>query len=802
MASPIINEPLDPTSASFEIEGDLTGNLLSQTTSSETTAFVGNRVFSDLNGNGIQDDGDLGIDGVTVTLFGAGSDRTFGTADDIQRTGTTANGGYFGFGDLAASLYKLSFSSIPAGLGFSPFGQGSDGLVDSDVNPDTGETFTFELQAGEQNNFIDAGLVVSGGYATEVPSVQAVPQDSSRFNYGEALQKSFLFYEAQRSGDLPSDNRIAWRGDSALNDGNDIGLDLSGGYFDAGDHVKYNFPMAATMTLLSWGVEQYRDGYEQSGQIDEALDAIRWGTDFLLKSHVVENGQTKEFWAQVGNPAIDQSVLELPEQLNTSRPAFKIDATTPGSDLAAEAAAAMAAASIIFRPTDSDYAAKLLLNAQQLYTFADQNRGSYTAALPDESSPYRPQTGFEDELAWGAIWLHKALKATGETSQDYITKAEAQYSDFNFGWTHDWDNKSQGAAILLAQETGKDIYKNDVSSWLNHWQPGGFVSQTSGGLAWLSGWGSLRLSANTAFLAGIYADTVADPNGIYSQFATSQIDYLLGDNPRGSSYVVGFGNNSPQRVHHQAAFGSTETVEWQSDQINQNIIYGGLVGGPTTADDFSYQDDRGNFQSNEVGLDYNAGYTGALARLYSQYGGEPLSDEALNALPGIQVSTVSAQAIPSGPSALPTPETDLMVVIGGDGNDAINGTAGDDELTGAAGDDFLQGGSGNDLLYGTDSLRRGNGEVDRLTGGAGEDIFFLGDANGSFYINQRGDDYAFISDFDVNQDQLFLEGSPADYSFSQGQGETWIFRGTGDDRDFIASLGNGVAIDLGNQLYA
>ncbi|MEM9002835.1 MAG: glycoside hydrolase family 9 protein, partial [Cyanobacteria bacterium P01_F01_bin.86] len=62
---------------------------------------------------------------------------------------------------------------------------------------------------------------------------------TGQFNYGEALQKSFLFYEAQRSGPLPDDNRIEWRGDSALNEGADVGRDLSGGYYDAGDHVKF-----------------------------------------------------------------------------------------------------------------------------------------------------------------------------------------------------------------------------------------------------------------------------------------------------------------------------------------------------------------------------------------------------------------------------------------------------------------------------------------------------------------------------------------------------------------------------------
>ena len=48
----------------------------------------------------------------------------------------------------------------------------------------------------------------------------------SQFNYGEALEKSLLFYEAQRSGRLPDSNRIYWRQDSALDDA------VVGGYYD------------------------------------------------------------------------------------------------------------------------------------------------------------------------------------------------------------------------------------------------------------------------------------------------------------------------------------------------------------------------------------------------------------------------------------------------------------------------------------------------------------------------------------------------------------------------------------------
>ena len=54
---------------------------------------------------------------------------------------------------------------------------------------------------------------------------------------------SLLFYEAQRSGKLPANQRVKWRKDSALND------EITGGYYDAGDYVKFGFPMAAATTV-------------------------------------------------------------------------------------------------------------------------------------------------------------------------------------------------------------------------------------------------------------------------------------------------------------------------------------------------------------------------------------------------------------------------------------------------------------------------------------------------------------------------------------------------------------------------
>ena len=121
-----------------------------------------------------------------------------------------------------------------------------------------------------------------------------------KFSYGEALQKNFLFLEANRSGDLGPDNRIEWRKDSTTKDGSTVGRDLEGGYFDAGDHVKFGQPMAASVNMLAWGGVEYTKAYKQSGQFDELLDAVKWGTDYFLKAHETKNGKTSKLWVQVG----------------------------------------------------------------------------------------------------------------------------------------------------------------------------------------------------------------------------------------------------------------------------------------------------------------------------------------------------------------------------------------------------------------------------------------------------------------------------------------------------------------------
>ena len=72
-------------------------------------------------------------------------------------------------------------------------------------------------------------------------------------------------------------------------------VDLVGGYYDAGDNVKFGLPMAFSVTLMSWAAIDLRQEIISANQLEHTLQAIKWGTDYFLKAH----SQTNVLWVQV-----------------------------------------------------------------------------------------------------------------------------------------------------------------------------------------------------------------------------------------------------------------------------------------------------------------------------------------------------------------------------------------------------------------------------------------------------------------------------------------------------------------------
>lgn len=457
---------------------------------------------------------------------------------------------------------------------------------------------------------------INTGNLSELATEYEGREGTGDYNYGEALQKAILFYEIQRSGDLPEETRCNWRGDSGLNDGSDVGLDLTGGLYDAGDHVKFNLPMAYTSSTLAWSVYENYDSYEESGQLVYIMDTIRWVNDYLIKCHPEDN----VFYYQVGNGSTDHSWWGPAEVMQMERPSYKVDLQNPGSAVSAGAAASLAACAVVYEEEDAEYAKECLEHAKQLYEFAASTKSDagYTAA----NGFYTSFSGFYDELAWAAAWLYLATD-----EEEYLTDAKTYFeqADTNYKWTHSWDNVSVGTAALLAMETQDSVYTDFIENNLDYWTTGvngERITYTPQGLAWLDSWGSLRYATTEAFVAAVYSKSDVCPEDkkeTYYDFAVSQVNYALGDT--GFSYLIGFGEDYPQNPHHRTAQGSYSN-NMNEPAVARHTLYGALVGGPDASD--GYQDEVSNYVNNEVACDYNAGIVGALACLYEDFGGQTL----------------------------------------------------------------------------------------------------------------------------------------------------------------------------------
>ncbi|KAI4316461.1 hypothetical protein L6164_024439 [Bauhinia variegata] len=459
---------------------------------------------------------------------------------------------------------------------------------------------------------------------------------NGHLNYREALTKSIIFLEAQRSGKLPSNNRVPWRGDSALDDGKLDDVDLVGGYYDAGDNVKYGLPMAFTITTLSWAAIFYESELRATNELGHAHDAIRWGTDYFIKA----TSRRKRLYVQVGDPEEDHQCWIRPENMKTKRSVLKIDSNSPGTEIAAETSAAMASSAIVFRRIDRLYSRRLLNKAKRLFNFAKLHQGTYDGECPF----YCSWSGYNDEMLWAATWLYLATRKS--IYLNYITEKSISASVTEFSW----DLKYAGAQILLSQLHFQGIH--DLETFKSH--ADGFVCSvlpdspyhqiniSPGGLVHLRDGANMQYVTATALLLSVYSDllfrykqTVTCGYKQFSSihlfdFAKKQMDYILGKNPEDRSYMVGFGKNPPTQAHHRGASvpklpgdakvncGMSFVYWYNKDEPNPNELTGAIVGGPDRNDKFV--DKRWNSSYTEPCTYVNSLAVGPLAKLASLHG--------------------------------------------------------------------------------------------------------------------------------------------------------------------------------------
>ncbi|KAF8073058.1 celI [Scenedesmus sp. PABB004] len=479
-------------------------------------------------------------------------------------------------------------------------------------------------------------------------------------DYASILGMSYTFYEGQMSGVLPAWNQLlyskpgGWKKPAHLDDGKDIGKDLSGGYYDAGDYLKISHPLAWGTANLVFSMLEFRSAYEAAGQWDIALRDIEWAADWLIKAHITasDDPAANVFVGQLSGKN-DHQYFGRPEHATNARPVYIADTTTGGADLVGEFAAAYAAAAVLFKSVGRGaYAATLYKHAKQAFAFAEAHPNTWKVppGVFQAYASYWPD-GYIAHLAWAAGWMCKYDASACPSASKWFDTAMG-VNNLRYGLGYDWDSVMPGAAALavslgLPQAAAAKTYLEGyiLAKWedVNNKCPApsySTVCYTPKGMAYYSDWGTLRNNGNMMFIAALMGK-YGDSRQAHICWVRSQMRVITGAST-GRSFLIGYGPNQPQRPHHRQSACSAKYSEpctpfnggtccageqgtgpggccdesnFMASHPAQIVLRGGLVGGPDQSD--NYPDIRNDYRQSEVAFDYNAGFTGAAAGLGS-----------------------------------------------------------------------------------------------------------------------------------------------------------------------------------------
>ncbi len=491
-------------------------------------------------------------------------------------------------------------------------------------------------------------------------TVMNVGAAGTDYNYAKLLQYSQYFYDANMCGtEVSEKNQYTWRNDchtydaklpldskntnmtdsfisqnkSVLDPDGDGMVDVSGGFHDAGDHVKFGMPEAYSGSTLGWGFYEFKDQYVTTGQDTHIKTILRYFNDYFMKSTFLDStGKAIAFCYQVGDGDVDHAYWQAPEVDEMFRRGWFATDAMPSTDCVSAAAASLAVNYMNFKDEDPTYAEKSLKYAKALFQFAE--RCPSKSVNIDGPKGYYGSSKWQDDYCWAASWLYLATK-----DDHYLDETLKNFDYYAPScWTHCWNDVWAGTACIIAEiddlidkngQVLEDRYKTatnkspyeEISFWsqiaklVDGWMSGKNVTISPGGYAFLNQWGSARYNTASQLLALVYDKNHGDAPSKYSQWAKSQMDYLLGNNPLNRCYVVGYSDNSVKYPHHRAASGYA-TAEGTGPQ--KYVLYGALVGGPDASD--KHIDITSDYVYNEVTIDYNAAFVGASAGIYRYFG--------------------------------------------------------------------------------------------------------------------------------------------------------------------------------------
>lgn len=426
-------------------------------------------------------------------------------------------------------------------------------------------------------------------------------------NFARLLQESLYFYDANMCGPKVSErSAFSWRGNCHLGDQavniNGYTVNVSGGFHDAGDHLKAGLPQAYAATMLGIEYMEFKQAFEDTYSSVHLKTITNHFCEYFENCTVLNgDGSVAFFVYQVSDGDEDHKKWSSPESQNEVRHVYYTSDSNTATDEVSEAAAALALQYINFGDaTALDYSKKLF-NYAYSHTAMIATEGLYDSSTGGYL--YKSES-WGDDYALAAALLYKATgEAWYKTEFDNVKAGNGNYSNSGYNiWSWmSWDNVS-----MLADYYGTgnpEALYNCANNMYNG-------MQKDGGYGCLLQWGSARYNCNTQFLGLLY-DKISNKSE-YSNWATAQMRYLMGDNNQNQCFIVGYNSYSSKYPHHRAASASADAGQYSD---NRHVLLGALVGGPKDSNG-TYTDVQTDYQCNEVALDYNAGLVGAAAALY------------------------------------------------------------------------------------------------------------------------------------------------------------------------------------------
>ena len=534
-------------------------------------------------------------------------------------------------------------------------------------------------------------------------SVNVFSQTFKTADYQKAEWMTARFYGAQRAS-LKTGTTSNWllqnhSTASDFNNDNDAGYDLTGGWFDCGDHPMFGQTSFYSAYVLLKGYDLWPAGYgdyysqnyagyfkaqnynwEGTGHdpdgIPDILNEVKYSTDFFIKA----SRSATQFYSQKGQGNADHKHWITSVKMATlgtadgGQPRVMYGNVNDAS-MASFCSATLALMSRKYRSIDTAYANTCLTHALYAYAYAKAHQA--TAGSP-ENAFYGANAKWQDDYVCMCTELYYATNDAKYKTEALSYEANVSNHNYCFGYSNNDDiaaynlatlGSTKAAALLNSFAT---TYKGAVNA--NGLYTGGDAT-----------WGTLRYNGNSAFVVAmnmVFTKTTGvDP------FIYKQVDYILGNNSAGSngskmSFVVGYTNNLVTNTikypHHRNVYlndndvANTAIIEIPA----RNAQFGYLVGGIRSG---TYSDKRDNYTNGEGGVDYSAGLVGAIAYILSQTAtvtptGVSVSPKPL-AVSLNGTNTVSATISPAGATSAITWTSSNQTIATVDATGLVTGLA-------------------------------------------------------------------------------------------------------------------------------